>query len=89
MSATRPRGRAGPFPTSAVTATATSGGAATARTLARGIHGQLIAVDGETVVTILSSWPAALEPELEAVQLEAVARVGERLGRGRTSTAAG
>ena len=59
------------------------------RTMARGIHGQLIAVDGETVVTILSSWPAALEPELEAAQLAAVSRVGERLGRGRTSTAAG
>jgi CubicO group peptidase (beta-lactamase class C family) len=53
-------------------------------TMARGIHGQLIAAAGETVVTILSSWPDALDPALEAVQLAAVARV-----RGRTSTAAG
>lgn len=49
------------------------------RTLARGIHGQLIAVDGETVVTVLSSWPAALEPALEAAQHEAVALVSDRL----------
>jgi CubicO group peptidase (beta-lactamase class C family) len=51
------------------------------RTLARGIHGQLIAVDGETVVTILASWPDALDPALEAAQLTAVARVRDRLGR--------
>jgi CubicO group peptidase (beta-lactamase class C family) len=49
------------------------------RTLARGIHGQLIAVHEETVVTILSSWPDALDPALEAAQLEAVGRLGERL----------
>ena len=53
-------------------------------TMARGIHGQLIAIGGETVVTILSSWPDALDPALEAAQLEVVARVSER-----TSTAAG
>ena len=49
------------------------------RTMARGIHGQLIAVDGETVVTILSSWPEALDPTLEVTQLQAVARVRDRL----------
>jgi CubicO group peptidase (beta-lactamase class C family) len=49
------------------------------RTLARGIHGQLIAVDSETVVTILSSWPDALDPALEAAQYDAVAQVGDRL----------
>ncbi len=48
-------------------------------TMARGIHGQLIAAGQETVVAILSSWPAALEPVHEAAQLQAVARVGERL----------
>jgi CubicO group peptidase (beta-lactamase class C family) len=44
-------------------------------TMARGIHGQLIAVGGDTVVTILSSWPTALDPALEAAQLDAVARL--------------
>ena len=44
-------------------------------TMARGIHGQLIAVGGDTVVTILSSWPDALDPALEAAQLRAVARL--------------
>jgi CubicO group peptidase (beta-lactamase class C family) len=50
-------------------------------TMARGIHGQLIAVAGDTVVTVLSSWPAALDRALDAAQLSSVARVVERLGR--------
>jgi CubicO group peptidase (beta-lactamase class C family) len=54
-------------------------------TMARGIHGQLIAVGGETVVTILSSWPDALDPVLEAAQLAAVAQVSERTRPGRRS----
>jgi CubicO group peptidase (beta-lactamase class C family) len=51
------------------------------RRLARGIHGQLVAVDAaaETVVAILSSWPEAIAPALDAVQREATARVCERL----------
>jgi len=51
------------------------------RALARGIHGQLVAVDAaaETVVTILSSWPDALDPALDAAQREATGRVCERL----------
>ena len=44
-------------------------------TMARGIHGQLIAARGGTVVTILSSWPAALEPALEAMQLSCLERL--------------
>jgi CubicO group peptidase (beta-lactamase class C family) len=44
-------------------------------TMARGIHGQLIAACGDTVVTIMSSWPKALEPALEAAQLQALARL--------------
>jgi CubicO group peptidase (beta-lactamase class C family) len=44
-------------------------------TMARGIHGQLIAVGQDTVVTILSSWPDPLDPALEAAQLDAVARL--------------
>lgn len=49
--------------------------------LARGIHGQLIAVDPatETVLTILSSWPDATDRTLEAVHREATARVCDRL----------
>jgi CubicO group peptidase (beta-lactamase class C family) len=47
-------------------------------TTARGIHGQLIAVGYDTVVTILSSWPAALDPALEAAQLRAVERLRGR-----------
>lgn len=37
---------------------------------ARGIHGQLIAVDPDsrTVLTILSSWPAAVDAKLDAAQ---------------------
>jgi hypothetical protein len=54
---------------------------AAGRTLARGIHGQLIAVDAETVVTVLSSWPDATDPTLEAAQHRAVALVGDRLAR--------
>jgi CubicO group peptidase (beta-lactamase class C family) len=46
------------------------------RTTARGIHGQLIAVDREArgVVTILSSWPAATDNELDAAQRAFVTR---------------
>ena len=49
--------------------------------LARGIHGQLIAVDRRTrtVVTILSTWPDATDPALEAAHRELVASVGYRL----------
>jgi CubicO group peptidase (beta-lactamase class C family) len=49
--------------------------------LARGIHGQLIAVDRrtDTVVTILSSWPDATDSALEAAHRELVAAVGSRL----------
>ena len=50
-------------------------------TMARGIHGQLIAVGQETVVTVLSSWPAALDRVHDAAQEQALARVRERLGR--------
>jgi hypothetical protein len=46
---------------------------------ARGIHGQLIAAGAETVVTILSSWPHALDPALDAAQRETIARVRDRL----------
>ena len=43
-------------------ATPTSGGSATGASLARGIHGQCIAVDPSgTVVAILSSWPDAVD----------------------------
>jgi CubicO group peptidase (beta-lactamase class C family) len=48
-------------------------------TMARGIHGQLIAVSHETVVTVLSSWPAALDRVQDAAQLQAAASVAERL----------
>ena len=56
------------------------------RTLARGIHGQLVAVDAaaETVVTIVSSWPDATDPALEAAQRDATARVRDRLARTTT-----
>jgi CubicO group peptidase (beta-lactamase class C family) len=54
------------------------------RTVARGIHGQLIAVGAETVVAILSSWPDALDPALDAAQRETTARVCDRLARART-----
>ena len=54
-----------------------------ARTMARGIHGQLIAVDRatETVLTILSSWPDATDRTLEAAHREAIARVCDRLAK--------
>ena len=54
--------------------------------LARGIHGQLIAVDAaaDTVVTILSSWPDATDPALEAAQRETTARVRDRLAGATT-----
>ncbi len=43
---------------------------------ARGIHGQLIAVDRarETVTVVLSSWPAATDPDAEAVLFGLLAR---------------
>ena len=49
--------------------------------MARGIHGQLVAVDAatETVVTILSSWPDATPPALEAAHRDVTARVCDRL----------
>jgi hypothetical protein len=52
------------------------------RPTARGIHGQLIAVDPgtSTVVTVLSSWPDATDDALEAAHRELVARVCDRLG---------
>ena len=52
------------------------------RRMARGIHGQLIAVDraADVVVTILSSWPAATDPVREAAHRALVARVCDRLG---------
>jgi CubicO group peptidase (beta-lactamase class C family) len=40
--------------------------------LARGIHGQLIAVADGTVVVVLSSWPDAVDPGREAAQRELV-----------------
>jgi CubicO group peptidase (beta-lactamase class C family) len=48
---------------------------------ARGIHGQLIAVDHRAgvVVTILSSWPDALDDALDAAQREFVAEIHSRL----------
>jgi CubicO group peptidase (beta-lactamase class C family) len=49
--------------------------------MARGIHGQLITVDHRAgvVVTILSSWPEAMDAVLEAVQRTFVAEVCARL----------
>ena len=49
--------------------------------LARGIHGQLIAADRrtDTVVVIMSSWPDATDPGLEAAHRDLVASVGHRL----------
>jgi CubicO group peptidase (beta-lactamase class C family) len=51
------------------------------RTMARGIHGQLVAVDraAGAVVTILSSWPAALDVALDAAQRAVVDAVCGRL----------
>ena len=53
------------------------------RPMARGIHGQLIAVDREAdvVVTILSSWPDATDATLEAAHRAFVTRVCDRLAR--------
>jgi CubicO group peptidase (beta-lactamase class C family) len=46
-----------------------------ARTIAaRGIHGQLITVGADVVTVVLSSWPAATDPRLEAAQFEWLAR---------------
>jgi CubicO group peptidase (beta-lactamase class C family) len=47
------------------------------RTVARGIHGQLIAVDrdADVVVAIVSSWPAAEEPAEQAAQWSLVEAV--------------
>ena len=49
--------------------------------LARGIHGQMIAADRrtDTVVVILSSWPDATDPGLEAAHRDVVAAVRSRL----------
>ena len=43
---------------------------------ARGIHGQLLAVDHErrTVTVVLSSWPAATDPHAETAQFALLAR---------------
>ena len=51
------------------------------RPMARGIHGQLIAVDpaAEAVVVILSSWPQATDDALEAAHRGLVDRVCRRL----------
>jgi CubicO group peptidase (beta-lactamase class C family) len=51
------------------------------RTVARGIHGQLVTVDRDAgvVVTILSSWPDATDAVAEAAQRALVAAVCERL----------
>ena len=55
------------------------------RVVARGIHGQLISADRRTstVVTILSSWPDATDPALEAAHRELVAGVCDRLSPAR------
>ena len=45
---------------------------------ARGIHGQLIATDGQTTVAVLSSWPEAVEPVLDAKQRAFVRRLLRR-----------
>jgi CubicO group peptidase (beta-lactamase class C family) len=52
-----------------------------ARIAARGIHGQLVAVDrpARVVVTILSSWPAATDAGLDTAQRCLVAAVCDRL----------
>jgi CubicO group peptidase (beta-lactamase class C family) len=49
--------------------------------MARGIHGQLIAVhrDERVVVVVLSSWPEATDAEREDAQRTLVARVRDRL----------
>jgi CubicO group peptidase (beta-lactamase class C family) len=52
-----------------------------ARPMARGIHGQLISVDRDAgvVVTILSSWPTALDVTLDVTQRWFVDEVSKRL----------
>ncbi|HWT92692.1 MAG TPA: serine hydrolase, partial [Solirubrobacteraceae bacterium] len=54
------------------------------RTMARGIHGQMICVDRQTrtVVAVLSSWPDATDARREAAHRELVARVCAALGDG-------
>ena len=54
------------------------------RVMARGIHGQLIAVDrdADVVVCVLSSWPEATDPAREAAHRTLVGRVCDRLRRG-------
>jgi CubicO group peptidase (beta-lactamase class C family) len=49
---------------------------------ARGIHGQLIAVDraADLVVTVLSSWPDAIDDAAERAQRDLVRSVRDRLG---------
>jgi CubicO group peptidase (beta-lactamase class C family) len=56
------------------------------RTMARGIHGQCVAVDAaaEMVVTIVSSWPDATDAALEVAQREATTRVRDRLAEAAT-----
>lgn len=51
------------------------------RAMARGIHGQLVAVDAvrDAVVTVLSSWPDATDRVLEERHREATARLCQRL----------
>jgi CubicO group peptidase (beta-lactamase class C family) len=57
------------------------------RAMARGIHGQLIAVDAEAgvVVTILSSWPEATGVVSEGTQQALVGAVCDRLARSGAS----
>ena len=52
---------------------------------ARGIHGQLIAVDrsADLVVTVLSSWPDATDDAAEGAQRDFVSAVRDRLGATR------
>ncbi len=53
------------------------------RLVARGIHGQLIAIDhgADAVVVVLSSWPDATDAAREAAHRDLVRRVCARLGR--------
>ena len=46
--------------------------------MARGIHGQLIAMDARTVVVALSSWPDAVDPAREAEHRALVRRARAR-----------
>jgi CubicO group peptidase (beta-lactamase class C family) len=49
--------------------------------MARGIHGQMVAVDprARVVVTVLSSWPDATDPAFEAAHRQLVSAVCDRL----------